>query len=195
MPGLQDDSDEVSLGNLSGGAGDSGINLRDPADSGISLEQEGSDELEISLNLDAGLTPPPGNKADESSNEFELSMDESSETLAADSEFELSPDESSETLSSDSEFELSLEPISEKSDSDSEFELTLDDSGGSSPLEEGERDIFETDFEVPALEEESGSEAVALDEDTDLESSDFDLALSDEDMQASDDESTSQVVM
>src|SRR5262249_5761554 len=52
----------------------------------------------------------------------------------------------------------------------------------------------ETDFEVPALDDESGSQAVALDEsDTDLESSDFDLALDDQDV-ASDEESASQVV-
>ena len=90
-------------------------------------------------------------------------------------------------------------------DSSSEFELTLDDSGGLAPLEEeaapasgsgsGEKDIFETDFDVPALEDESGSQAVALDEsDTDLESSDFDLALGDEDA-GSEDESGSQVVV
>src|SRR5207237_1630496 len=43
----------------------------------------------------------------------------------------------------------------------------------------GDKDIFETDFDMPALEDESGSEAVALDEpDTNLESSDFDLAVS-----------------
>jgi hypothetical protein len=35
------------------------------------------------------------------------------------------------------------------------------ESGTLAPAEEsGEKDIFETDFEVPALEEESGSEAV-----------------------------------
>src|SRR5207248_2533781 len=87
----------------------------------------------------------------------------------------------------------------DEEDSDSEFELTLDDSGGLVPLEaeqkaKGEGDIFETDFEVPALDEESGSEAVALDEsDTDLESSDFDLALEEGDA-AGDEESGSQVV-
>jgi len=44
------------------------------------------------------------------------------------------------------------------------------------PSESGETDIFETDLEVPALDEESGSEVVPLDEsDTDLESSDFDF--------------------
>src|SRR5262249_44965598 len=65
------------------------------------------------------------------------------------------------------EFELSLDaestpkpaPLADlpSADSDSEFELTLDDSGGLAPLEESplemksdeERDIFETDFEVP----------------------------------------------
>jgi excisionase family DNA binding protein len=84
----------------------------------------------------------------------------------------------------------------------SEFELTLDDSG-LAPLEgqegaaaaEGEKDIFETDFEMPALEDESSTEgAEPLEEsDTDLESSDFDLALGDSDIGA-DEESGSQVV-
>ncbi len=101
------------------------------------------------------------------------------------------------------EFELSLDekeatpkPAAAKSEDDSsgEFELTLDE-GGLAPLEEeqaqaegAEKDIFETDFDMPALDEESGSEAVALEEaDTDLESSDFDLTLGEE-------ESGSQVV-
>jgi excisionase family DNA binding protein len=154
---LSEDS-EVSLGSLPSDSDlkgpDSGINLQNPADSGISLEQggEGSDELEFELTLDAESTPKPA-------------------------------------------------PAPEV-DSDSEFELTLDDSGALAPLEEGagppksdeERDIFETDFEVPALDEESGSEAVAIsDSDTDLESSDFDLAISDEDI-AADEESGSQVL-
>jgi hypothetical protein len=95
-----------------------------------------------------------------------------------------------------------IEPTKEVADSSSDFELTLEDSGRLAPLEEerpaaaekGETDIFETDFEVPALEDESGSQAMALDEsDTDLESSDFDLALGEEDM-AVEDESGSQVV-
>jgi excisionase family DNA binding protein len=130
----------------------SGINLKDPADSGISLEQggEGSDEIEFELSLDEGSTPKPAAPVD--------------------------------------------------ADSDSEFELTIDETGGLAPVEEepppaqDEKDIFETDFDVPALEDESGSQAVALDEsDTDLDSSDFDIALSDADM-AIEDESGSQVV-
>ena len=78
--------------------------------------------------------------------------------------------------------------------------MTLEDSARLAPLEEekptaGEdKDIFETDFEVPALEDESGSQVAALDEsDTDLESSDFDLALGEEDM-AAEEGSGSQVV-
>jgi len=91
----------------------------------------------------------------------------------------------------ESEFELSLEPPAKgrgpktpaagEPEGSSEFELTLDEGGGGlAPLEDsGEKDIFETDFDMPALEDESGSEAVALDEpDTNLESSDFDLAAS-----------------
>jgi hypothetical protein len=67
-------------------------------------------------------------------------------------------------------------------ESDSEFELTLDDTpaahaaDATAAFPEEQKDIFETDFELPALDDESGSEAVAIEEsDTDLESSDFDL--------------------
>jgi len=159
--------------NLKGPA--SGINLGKPADSGISLEQgDGSaEDIEFELTLDAESTPRP-------------STPKPAHGAMADS---------------DSEFELSLDLDSpRKSDSDSEFELTLDDAGGLGPLEvddtEGseDKDIFETDFEVPALEE-SGSDAVAMDDssETDLESSDFELAVGDEDV-AADDESGSQVV-
>ncbi len=91
-------------------------------------------------------------------------------------------------------------PKAKEDDSDSEFELTLDDSGlkpidsDSRGPSDSDKDIFETDFEVPALDDDSGSEAVALDEsDTDLESSDFELAIGDDDM-AVEDESGSQVV-
>jgi hypothetical protein len=152
-------ADEVSLGEMPSarvtGASDSGINLQEPADSGISREQ-GSDsreEIEFELSLDAESIPKPAKAAP-------------------------------------------------NVDSSSEFELNLEDSARLAPLEEEaapaaaeeEKDIFETDFEVPALEDESGSQAVALDEsDTDLESSDFDLALGDEDM-ATEDESGSQIV-
>jgi excisionase family DNA binding protein len=206
--------DEVSLGELTGGKGASGINLQDPADSGISLEQPGSDEMDLELSLDAGSTPKPAPVSEsetDSSSDFELSLqdEDASPTEGSSSEFELSlqDEDASPTEGSSSEFELSLdaggdlavdEGSSELgletpgSDSDSEFELTLDEGGGLSVEEEGaaegDEDVLETDFEVPSLDEESGSEAVALDEgDTDLESSEFDLSLEGE-------ESGSQVV-
>src|SRR5439155_22286062 len=155
----------------------SGINLGKPADSGISLEQrgDGSDDIEFELTLDAESTPKPSKPSTPK------------------------PGPKSQT-DSDSEFELSLDVDSpKKSDSDSEFELTLDDSGGGlQPLEDkpasGEKDIFETDFEVPALGEEAGCEAVAVDDsETDLGSSDLALAIGEEDVSVEDD-SGSQVV-
>lgn len=202
---LDVDDDEVSLGELTGGKNASGINLQDPADSGISLEQKGSDdEMELDLSLDAGGTPQPtpsGDSGTDSSSDFELSLqdEDASPAEGSSSEFELSLQEGdgSPADASSSEFELSLDPEGSElavddgssdlaletpgSDSDSEFELTLDESGGLSVEEdaaEGDENVFETDFEVPSLDEESGSEAVALDEaDTDLESSEFDLSL------------------
>jgi hypothetical protein len=196
MPVLKGD-DEVGLGELTGAKGGSGINLQDPADSGISLE--GSDEMEFELSLDAGCTPKPApaKSAPDSSSEFELSLSDDDASPAdsggSSSEFELSLDsEGSDLAVDEGSSDLAME--SPASDSDSEFELTLDESGGLSVEEEGaasgeDQDIFETDFEVPALDEESGSEAVALDEaDTDLESSEFDLSLDGEE------ESGSQVV-
>ena len=61
----------------------------------------------------------------------------------------------------------------------SEFELTLDGAPDAEARgEAAERDTFQTEFEIPALDEESGSEAIALDEaDTDLGDSDFECAL------------------
>ncbi len=233
---LAKDDDEVGLGEISGGGGHpSGINLRDPRDSGISLEEGGSEEIEFTAAGGLGSTPKPGPRTpkpgprtpkpgprtpkptpggQDSSGEFELSMDDSptGEEGNTSSEFELSLDPGTGEQDSSSEFELSLDangPDSAASgsdledssavDSDSEFELSIDPSGelegaGEAGLTDDEKDIFETDFEVPALEDESASEAVALDEsDTDLEDSDFELDLSDEDL-AAEEESGSQVV-
>jgi excisionase family DNA binding protein len=187
VPVLMGDED-VNLGELTGAGGGSGINLKDPADSGISLEQGGSDEMEFELSLDSGAsapkTPAPIEKESSSSNEFELSLDEgSSSDSDSESEFELSldvPEGSSVKVE---------EPASGGSDSDSEFELTLDEAGGLAPVEESEgltddsdenKDIFETDFEVPALDEGSGSEAVALEESETGSSSDFDLDINED---------------
>jgi hypothetical protein len=157
----QDSSEEVALGAPPAApgskAGQSGINLNRPADSGVSLERK--------------------KKSDDEEVDFELSLD--------------APGSGTSSKKSGKKV---------KADSDSEFELTLEEPSDLSgelaiPAAEKKGDIFEaTDFEIPALEDDSASEAVSLDEaDTDLESSDFDLALDEADA-ASDDESESQVV-
>jgi hypothetical protein len=161
----------------------SGVNLDHPADSGISLEDQG----------------------EASDSEFELTLEE--EPVAPKSKPPSSKSSGSKLVQTDdtdsSEFELSLDvDQSSPPDSDSEFELTLDETGALSEVEEqpaaeeaeAEQDIFETDLEVPALDEESGSEVAEVEEhDTDLESPDFDLAIDEEDV-AVDEESGSEVV-
>jgi hypothetical protein len=200
-------------------SGDSGRHKSDSA------KASGSGSLKKSGS--SGKTKKP----DDSSSEFELSLDPDSDefelSLAPDSSEEVALGEmppepsgaSKKTGSSginlnrptdsgvslerkkkdddEIDFELSLEAPGSgtsakklssgklKADSDSEFELSLEEpsDGGlnAAAAAEGEKkgDIFEaTDFEIPALEDDSASEAVSLDEaDTDLESSDFDLAL------------------
>jgi excisionase family DNA binding protein len=180
---LQIPDDEITLADEPA-AHSSGVNLNKPKDSGISLEQsaEASDSVEFELTLDAESTPKPGTSKPT--------------TPKPGSKQAKKVEEESDS----SEFELSLDVEGKgKADSDSEFELTLDDGSDLAPLEvdEGEateKDIFETDFEVPALEEESGSEAAAQEGDTDLESSDFDLSVGDDDVATAGEESDSQVV-
>jgi excisionase family DNA binding protein len=154
-----------------------------PVDSGISLEQEGSDEIEFELSLDPSSSSSAKKKSKESSDDSSSSSD-----------FELSLDEDLPAAkdSSDSEFELNLDVEGSddlvleapQSDSESEFELTLDAADSldvDESSESSEAEVFETEFEVPALEEDSGSDAVALEEgDTDMESSDFELDLEEE---------------
>lgn len=203
-----DSSDEVELGSspieeAGKRGGKSGINLRDPADSGISLEKgrkpgdssgkkAGSGKKsDPGKKSGSGVKPGSGKKAAGDSGgdgvDFELSL-----------EPEPAPEQSSGRLSSPKSGARA--PVT--SDSDSEFELTLDDSGEGSSLEaaaaesgESKGDIFETDFEIPPMADDSGSEAVALDSDTDLEGqSEVEVAL-DEDDVAADEESGSQVVV
>jgi hypothetical protein len=171
-PVLEDD--EVSLGELTGGGpARSGINLQKPGDSGISLEQGGSDEMANFMEVGKAAD---SNKGVESSSEFELSLED--EEGDSSSEFELTLDEEAEAANAPA-----------TPDSDSEFELTLDEEGDlahaneSDALGEDEegKDIFEpTDFDVPALDSDSSSEAVALTESGEEGSSEFDLDLDEE---------------
>ena len=202
---LQLADEEIGLGELTGASGASGINLQDPVDSGISLEPDGSDEMEFELTIESGSTPNPASSKEEvedSNSEFELSLDDDSGEQDAsppsDSEFELSLDDEGSS-------DLALDETD--SGSDSEFELTLDEDGGLTPVDETgdlaeeDKDLFEeTDFDVPSLDDESGSEAMALDESSEIggessaelaldSSSEFDLAVDDSTRGAADSES------
>jgi hypothetical protein len=158
----EDGSDEVDVGVMPGKSGplkgDSGINLRSPSDSGISLEKSSS---EFELQLDSGVSKPK-------------SGPKTGPKSGPKSGPKTGPKSGPKTPSKQA-------PVP-SDESDSEFELTLDDTPAAHPADataafpEEQKDIFETDFELPALDDESGSEAVAIEEsDTDLESSDFDL--------------------
>ncbi len=179
------EGDEVDLGSLptKDKAGKSskrdsqdGINLSDPADSGISLEKNKTNNKKDNKKEEVD--------SEASGLDFELSLDSS----AVASNPKLGPPKSGKLVL----------------DSDSEFELTLDDSSGTleqAALEEDvlgdsedKGDIFETDFEIPAMPDESASEAVALESDTDLEKDDFEITMDDSDV-VPDEESGSEVVL
>jgi hypothetical protein len=176
---LSDDSLDLGAEPEQTGAPASGINLGKPIDAGVSLESadEGSSDFELTLDDAPGhKTPKPSRSkppVSDDDSDFELTLDYNQEAAADDSgsgEFELSLDDGSPAVGEES----------------SEFELTLDD-GAAAKEGGGERDIFETDFELPSLEE--GSEEATID----AGSSDFELALDDSDI-ATDDESGSQVI-
>ena len=191
-----DSSAEVDLGSSpveEKSAGKSGVNLRAPSDSGISLEKgkKGSSGRH-GQKPDSGRKTKPDLESD-SDLDFELSLDPDSGDGPA----------LGKSGKKSSGARKSSPKVPVTSDSDSEFELTLDDSGEGSSLEaaaiesddESKGDIFETDFEIPPMTDESGSEAVALDSDTDLEDqSEVELALEEGDA-AMEDETGSQVVL
>ena len=178
---LSDDSLDLGADPEQTGAPASGINLGKPIDAGVSLESddEGSSDFELTLDdAPAHKTPKPSRSKPPVSNDdsdFELTLDYDQDAAAKDD-------------SGSGEFELSLDDGSPAASAEesSEFELTLDD-GHAAKEGGGERDIFETDFELPSLEE--GSEEATID----AGSSDFELALDDSDI-ATDDESGSQVI-
>lgn len=140
---LTDDSDEVPVGQRSKKKrpGDSGINLQDPADSGISLEKESS---EFELQLEPGMAGPK-----------------------------------TAPVKRDGPKTDPLKRGAKKDDSDSEFELTLDEPSdvAATAFDSGEqKDIFETDFELPAIDDSSSEDRAS---DSNLDESDFDLAADD----------------
>ena len=182
---MSDDALDLGQHRPDAGQPASGINLSKPLDRGVSLEapsEDGSSDFE--LTLDAGpSTPKPARQEAVEDSGFELTLDYDAPGA-------------SPADSGSSEFELSLgdgSPAAAGEEGSSEFELTLDD-GGAADVEAsggaatGEQDIFETDFELPALDEAGGEEGTI-----DAGSSDFELALDDSDI-ATEDESGSQVV-
>lgn len=164
-----DSSEEVALGAQAPDdrGGRSGIRLNQPADSGLSLEKKKKAPSDSDSDLD-----------------FELTLDAPGQASGV----RLGGPKSGRKVAT--------------TDSDSEFELSLDDNSGVTDglvddlnSEPDKGDIFETDFELPVVEDESGSEVVAIESgDTDLENSDFDIAIVDSDAPM-DDESASQVVL
>ncbi|VTS01088.1 hypothetical protein [Tuwongella immobilis] len=174
------DSEEVSLGDLpvsrSGNrGGESGINLGSPADSGISLEGKGPKTL-------GGAASRPADSNPDEDIDFELSLDTNASSTGRHkgprSSMNLANEESSE-------FDLELPDLAPDSMMD-------DDPASSLEIDKPSGDIFETDFDIPAVED-SASESLELEEaDTDLEGS-SDLALDDD--EAPLDESASEVVV
>jgi hypothetical protein len=165
-------SDEVAVGQVPPDAGkrggESGINLRQPADSGISLEKGKS-----------GAKPAQESDSDV---DFELTLDSSSSTGGLN--LESLKGSGPSDPDSDSEFELTLD---DSGDSGLEHAALAENEGE-------KRDIFETDFEIPPMEgTDSGSEAVELESDSDLESSDLEMALEESDVE--EESSGSEVVL
>ncbi len=194
-----DDSDEISLGQLPEPSSSdskaglaSGINIGKPRNLGLSLEKRGDGRSSIKLGAvkldgrDVGRSSkklPAVKPGADDEIDFELSLDQpgtSSKKLRS----------TPKIVADDSEFDLTL-------DEPADLAADLDESTGSFGVaEERKNDIFETDFEIPALDDDSASEAVAIDEaDTDLESSDFDLAIDDSGEMDVEEESGSQVVV
>ena len=191
---MPDSDEEVSLGGEPPAAGNksgqSGINLNRPADSGVSLE--GKSGRNLAGQSGKNLAGQSGKNLAGKSGKNLAPQPDSDEEI----DFELSIETPGSGMSSKKSHGSSKKL---QQDSDSEFELSLEEpSDLSLDLDEGDGqkgDIFEaTDFEIPALEDDSASEAISLDDaDTDLESSEFDLAIDDAG-EAVDDESASEVV-
>ena len=168
---MEDSDEEDALSDVGHTSQDrekqSGINLGHPADSGVSLEQNGSKPDIDETDFD-----------NEDDIDFELTLD--------------SPSSSDSSLTGDH--------LESSDDSESEFELSLDDNSGITDAlseevaEAQESDIFETDFDLPAVEDDS-SASLVLEESSsnDLEEADFEVDASD--LLVDDDESASEVVM
>ncbi len=157
-----DSSEEVPLGEPATGAGNSGINLGRPADSGVSIEKNRKKK-------------PP---ADESDIDFELSVDgpnSAARSLAAkpeegSSEFELSLDDSSGSESMNA-LASSVQGSGDIFETDFELPAVEDESGSEVVAVESDTDLENSDFEVAVTDDDvmaddgSASEVVLMSED------------------------------
>lgn len=195
---IPDDASEAGTAgeapNLKGPS--SGINLGNPVDSGISLEQEseGSDEIDFTINIDdesggpstprvtRGEAATAATSPDDSSSEFEVALPGGAEDSS--SEFELALDsneavpalgEGSGTVEeSSSDFELAISdeaPLVPEDNSD--FELTVDSNEELPALESESSSSEESEFELTLESDEVPVETKAADE----SSSEFELTL------------------
>ncbi|QDU18945.1 toll/interleukin-1 receptor domain-containing protein [Urbifossiella limnaea] len=153
--------DEIDLSG-SPRAGENGVELARPADSGVALGRSpGADDggdLELSLEADSSEAGPVSAKP-RPTPKLPVSSD------------------------SDSEFELTLDDSADAGSLGNLESAALDD--------EGKWDNFETDFEIPNVSDESGCEAVARESDADSEESSEDIVFDDEDGAGEDDSSAS----
>ncbi|MGF1582742.1 MAG: helix-turn-helix domain-containing protein [Gemmataceae bacterium] len=155
------DTDDAPMGDESSSEFELTLDIDDSI-GGPGLEDESSSEFELTLDMDDSAADGPALGMDEveSSSEFELTIDADDEAPS-----------SSNLDSPESEFELSLDESEISDIGDSEFELALDDSEFPSPDSHSEVDLDDgIDFD---LDEESASEVVALDEDSEM--GEFDL--------------------
>ncbi len=158
-----DGSDEVDLGGTQVGkrGGQSGINLARPADSGVSLEQDSDDELELSLGdeptTDSGrrLSGPKSVKmpqmSSDSDSEFELTLDDNSDSMEA-----LAAEEGQGDI-----FETDFELPADDADSGSEV-VAVENSD--TDLENSDFDLALDESDIQA-DDESASQVVLLDDD------------------------------
>lgn len=143
---LDSDSEfEVSDGAASGGADVSS------SDSEFELTIDSDSEFDLAVDSDSDSDSSP--VKDDSSEDFELSVDDDSG-------------------------DQSGEQAGEQSGEESDFELSLDDSSGDGqPAAAEDQDAFESDFEI-SEDEDSGSDVAALDTDSAFDD-DSDLSVDD----------------
>ncbi len=154
--GLTDSSDIDLIPSKPGTESSVSIDLGElPSDSDLT-RASGTSGLNLQSPADSGISLEQGSGPSDDLS-FELSLDESASSVTP-------------------------KPKKKTGDSSSEFDLSLEEGSGIAPLEEEKKDVFDSDFKVPALEGSDSDNVGLSDEDSGVESSDFELALDDENL-------------